>query len=178
MSNGGRFFSNNWFLEDSHSSSSEKVQMLSIFLIGAKIFLNLRMFKQQLCFLTSKDLSTYSKVNLRYFSAIEDAVFHCQFIVRRSTWMTAAAIFQRESLPHPIPPPSSPQLNRQMAANSPGAGRVGNRLPPLEWVCGWPRRSWTWAASSLAVAPQWEMRGGNTSQLLLLLLGLVELNVA
>ena len=45
MSNGGRFFSNNRFLEDSHSSSFEKIQMLSILLMGAKIFLDAEMLK-------------------------------------------------------------------------------------------------------------------------------------
>lgn len=109
MSNGGRFFSNNRFLEDSHSSSFEKVQMLSILLMGAKIFLNTEMLKTTF-FQKGLSLSTYSKASLRYFSAIEDAIFqcrsHCQFIVRRSTWMTAAALFQKESLPHPLPPSS------------------------------------------------------------------------
>ena len=110
MSNGGRFFSNNRFLEDSHSSSFEKVQMLSILLMGAKIFLDTEMLKNNF-FQKGQSLSTYSKASLRYFSAMEDAIFqcrsHCQFIVRRSTWMTAAAaLFQKESLLHPLPPGS------------------------------------------------------------------------
>ena len=157
MSNGGRFFSNNRFLEDSHSSSFEKVQMLSILLMGAKIFLNTeKMLKTT--FSKGQSLSTFSnerlKISLRYFSAIEDAVFqcrsHCQFIVRRSTWMTAAALFQKESLLYPLPPASPFASTGKWLPIHGAQGGWGTGRLPLSACVDDPRHSWTWAASSLS----------------------------
>ena len=153
MSNGGRFFSNNRFLEDSHSSSFEKVQMLSILLMGAKIFLNTEMLKTTF-FQKWQSLSTYSKASLRYFSAIEDAIFSVGHTASSSSveahgWQQQHYFKRNHSRTPSLPAPLLPQLANGSQFTGRKAGGEPGRLP-LFRVCGWPRQCWTWAASSLS----------------------------